>query len=204
LKGRTNGRVLIVNNIYDKTTEQSINLSGDPKVSSQNNTAYRNIINSILSSGLLETNSNETAAAMLSEAVDNAKSLTLAKINAGQAMIGMYDYGISCGFDSESLVNVINSEQGQLISKYTEENTYDGMPSERNAIGAISVLEGNISKYLSHYNSYTKGMRIGGNRKQQVVDNAITDLLNELGLNAVVADVINSQGFSGRNLGEAL
>lgn len=204
LKGRTNGRVLIVNNIYDKTTEQSINLSGDPKISSQNNTAYRNIINSILSSGLLETNSNETAAAMLSEAVDNAKSLTLAKINAGQAMIGMYDYGISCGFDSESLVNVINSEQGQLISKYTEENTYDGMPSERNAIGAISVLEGNISKYLSHYNSYTKGMRIGGNRKQQVVDNAITDLLNELGLSAVVADVINNQGFSGRNLGEAL
>lgn len=204
LKGKTNGRVLIVNNIYDKTTEQSINLSGDSRVSLQNNDAYRNIINSILNSGLLEINSNETAAAMLSEAVDNAKSLTLAKINAGQAMIGMYDYGISCGFDSKSLVDVINSEQGQLMSKYTEENTYDGMPFERNAIGAISALEGNINKYLMHYNSFAKGMKVNGTRKQQVVDIAITELLEELGLTAVVAQVINNQGLSGQNLGEAL
>ncbi len=204
LKGKTNGRVLIVNNIYDKTTEQSVNLSGDPRTSSQNNEVYRNIINSILNSGLLETNSNETAAAMLSEAVDNAKSLTLAKINAGQAMIGMYDYGISCGFDSKSLVDVINSEQGQLMAKYTEENTYDGMPFERNAIGAISALEGNINKYLMHYNSFATGMKVDGTRKQQVVNTAITELLEELGLTKAVTKVINTQTVSGKNLGACL
>ena len=63
-------------------------------------------------------------AAMLSVAVDNAKDLSLGKINAGPAMLGMYAYGITLGIDVVTLAKIINSPQGRAISKAPSGKAY--------------------------------------------------------------------------------
>ncbi len=81
-------------------------------------------------------------AAMLSVAVDNAKDLALAKINAGPKMFGFYAYGISLGIDIRDLAKIINTPQGRAISKLCEGNIVNGQMGAFSALQAIKKLEG--------------------------------------------------------------
>ena len=53
---------------------------------------------------------------LLSLATDNAKDPTLSKINAGPDMIGLYTAGLTLGIPFETLVKLIDSETGRIMS----------------------------------------------------------------------------------------
>lgn len=91
-------------------------------------------------------------AAMLSVAVDNAKDLSLGKINAGPAMLGMYAYGITLGIDVVTLAKIINSPQGRAISKALSGNVFTGDTGFSNALQAINFLNGqNLTRFLTQF-----------------------------------------------------
>lgn len=91
-------------------------------------------------------------AAMLSVAVDNAKDLSLGKINAGPAMLGMYAYGITLGIDVVTLAKIINSPQGRAISKALSGNVFTGDMGFSNALQAINFLNGqNLTRFLTQF-----------------------------------------------------
>lgn len=62
--------------------------------------------------------------ALLSLAADNAKDPTLFKINAGPSMIGLYTAGIFLGLDPKTLVSIINSKTGNLITDLMKSNRF--------------------------------------------------------------------------------
>ena len=91
-------------------------------------------------------------AAMLSVAVDNAKDLSLGKINAGPAMLGMYAYGITLGIDVVTLAKIINSPQGRAISKALSGNVFTGDMGFSSALQAINFLNGqNLTRFLTQF-----------------------------------------------------
>lgn len=91
-------------------------------------------------------------AAMLSVAVDNAKDLSLGKINAGPAMLGMYAYGITLGIDVVTLAKIINSPQGRAISKVLSGNVFTGDMGFSSALQAINFLNGqNLTRFLTQF-----------------------------------------------------
>lgn len=53
---------------------------------------------------------------LLSLATDNAKDPTLSKINAGPDMIGLYTAGLTLGIPFKTLVELIDSETGRIMS----------------------------------------------------------------------------------------
>lgn len=62
--------------------------------------------------------------ALLSLAADNAKDPTLSKINGGPNMIGLYTSGIMFGIKKDTLVKIINSKTGVLISNLLSGNKF--------------------------------------------------------------------------------
>lgn len=91
-------------------------------------------------------------AAMLSVAVDNAKDLSLGKINAGPAMLGMYAYGITLGIDVVTLAKIINSPQGRAISKALSGNVFTEDMGFSSALQAINFLNGqNLTRFLTQF-----------------------------------------------------
>lgn len=91
-------------------------------------------------------------AAMLSVSVDNAKDLSLGKINAGPAMLGMYAYGITLGIDVVTLAKIINSPQGRAISKALSGNVFTGDMGFSSALQAINFLNGqNLTRFLTQF-----------------------------------------------------
>lgn len=89
---------------------------------------------------------------MLSVAVDNAKDLSLGKINAGPAMLGMYAYGITLGIDVVTLAKIINSPQGRAISKALSGNVFTGDMGFSSALQAINFLNGqNLTRFLTQF-----------------------------------------------------
>lgn len=97
-------------------------------------------------------NSAVQNAAMLSVAVDNAKDLSLGKINAGPAMFGMYVYGITLGIDIVTLAKIMNSPQGRAISKVLQGNVFTGDIGFSNVLQAINFLNGkNLTGFLTQF-----------------------------------------------------
>lgn len=145
--------IITIDNIFDQTTE----LSEDGK-SLQQNPDIKRMIDSLAEkyAWALDSNSSIQMAALLSIAVDNAKDLALAKLNAGPTMIGLYDYGLLCGVPLEHLEAIINSPAGRMVAELTLDNSFNEDPSERNAVGALAFLEGRIGKYLKQWNKPVK------------------------------------------------
>lgn len=109
-------------------------------------------------------------AAMLSVAVDNAKDLSLGKINAGPAMLGMYAYGITLGIDVVTLAKIINSPQGRAISKALSGNVFTGDMGFSSALQAINFLNGqNLTRFLTQFD-------YADNRGSKTLFNAFRDI----------------------------
>ena len=80
---------------------------------------------------LLTSCDNDTDAAivlsaLLSQATDNAKELTLGKINAGTNILGMYIYGISIGMHFNDVANILMSKSARIIASMMEGNIFEG------------------------------------------------------------------------------
>jgi hypothetical protein len=73
----------------------------------------------------------------LSLATDNTKDPILPKLNAGSAMIGLYDAGMILGIPFETLANVMLSETGITLANMTKGNILGG----RNNKSVDSILK---------------------------------------------------------------
>lgn len=128
---------------YGDTKEQGNLLSSNQFVDENGRTITYQVIanlhsknvNSITNTQLLRALSyaqyNEEDAAVLLSALlslstDNAKELTLAKLNAVSQMISLYLYGISIGIPFNSLANTIMSPAGDIIIKVMQGNMFTG------------------------------------------------------------------------------
>ena len=67
--------------------------------------------------------------ALLSQATDNAKELSLGKINAGTNMLGMYIYGITIGMSLEDVAKIIMSPTAKIIAGMMEGNIFSNQKS---------------------------------------------------------------------------
>ena len=74
---------------------------------------------------------------LLSLATDNAKDPTLSKINAGPDMIGLYTAGLTLGIPFETLVKLIDSETGRIMSQLQRSNVFDEGKDNTNRIPQI-------------------------------------------------------------------
>ena len=90
-------------------------------------------------------------ASLLSIAVDNAKDLALAKINSGPKMMGMYAYGLTLGIPIKQLVEIINSEEGRILTSLTEGSYFNNDSTAFKVMDAIAKLDGDIGSDLSKY-----------------------------------------------------
>ena len=67
--------------------------------------------------------------ALLSQATDNAKELSLGKMNAGTNMLGMYIYGITIGMSLEDVAKIIMSPTAKIIAEMMEGNIFSNQKS---------------------------------------------------------------------------
>lgn len=67
--------------------------------------------------------------ALLSQATDNAKELSLGKINAGTNMLGMYIYGVAIGVPFEEVAKIIMSSTAKIVAGMMEGNIFNNQKS---------------------------------------------------------------------------
>jgi hypothetical protein len=75
-----------------------------------------------------EGDSSVLASALLSLSTDNAKDLTLSKLNATMNTLGMYLYGITIGMDVKTLIKHMTSDVGLIISEIINGNKFANDP----------------------------------------------------------------------------
>lgn len=90
--------------------------------------------------------------ALLSQATDNAKELSLAKLNASTNMLGMYIYGVTLGMDFNDLAKIMMSPAAIEINRLMYGNSFNG----ESAMPINSVFNyfekgptANISRFVS-------------------------------------------------------
>ena len=94
------------------------------------------------------TNDNDAAlilSALLSLATDNAKELTLAKLNATIKTLGMYIYGISIGMNFKDVANIIMSDVGLTFTQLLDSNVFTN--------------DGGYSQFKQVFDYFEKGPR---------------------------------------------
>jgi hypothetical protein len=63
---------------------------------------------------------------LLSLSTDNAKELTLSKLNASPKMLGMYLFGISIGMDFRDVSKILMSDAGATMYNLLNSNVFTG------------------------------------------------------------------------------
>ena len=91
-------------------------------------------------------------ASLLSIAVDNAKDLALAKINSGPKLMGMYAYGLTLGIPITDLVNIMNSDEGRILTELTEGSYFNHDTNAFKVLDVFDKLDGQIGGDLGKYN----------------------------------------------------
>lgn len=81
-----------------------------------------------------------TISGIMTLAVDNAKLLTLAKLNASTDILGLYLYGVSIGVPFENLVRIFTSNVADVLNQNLKGNIFNGTDDVRLGF-AISKLE---------------------------------------------------------------
>ena len=119
-------------------------------------------INSITNADLIQAlayaqyNEEDAAvllSALLSLSTDNAKELTLAKLNAVSQMISLYLYGISIGIPFSDLANTIMSPAGNIVIKAMQGNMFSGKEEMiRISNATFNFIENCEDKNLAIYN----------------------------------------------------
>lgn len=116
--------------------------------------------NTIINEEVLEalanvTNDTDAAlilSALLSLSTDNAKELTLSKLNATTKTIGMYIYGIAIGMEFKDVANIIMSDTGRILSSLLSDNVFSGRSGYFKALDAFDYFERCPYRELQKYN----------------------------------------------------
>ena len=82
------------------------------------------------------------SSALLGLSADNAKKLTLAKINANTTTLGMYLYGASLGVPIETLVKIINSPLGIRLVELSQGNMFEHIKGQGKLLSAFCYMFG--------------------------------------------------------------
>lgn len=108
------------------------------------------------------TNDEDAAivlSALLSLATDNAKELSMSKLNASTGMLGLYVYGISIGMNFNDIGDIIMSDLGSTIMNLLEGDVYNNIRGFSNVAAALDYLEkkgprqSDLNKFSVRYDS---------------------------------------------------
>lgn len=93
-----------------------------------------------------DKNAALTLSALLSLAVDNAKELDLAKLNASQNTLGLYLYGTIIGVDFKDLAEILMSPTGKIMTSLLDGNIFN---SDRSVpLGSVLSYKKKIPYFL--------------------------------------------------------
>ena len=126
--------------------------------------------NQQLAQALEQINQDTDAAiilsAILSLATDNAKELSLAKLNAGVNMLGIYIYGTMIGIDFKGLSNIMMSTPALIVRDLMEGNSF-GIDLKMNKLDQVfDYIELGPTKQLRALN---KAIKITQGNKFEVI-----------------------------------
>lgn len=120
---------------------QDLQLKAKEAISNMNKTAdpkqqqyYENLAQDYMNQIIAGCDNDEDAAialsALLSQATDNAKELSLGKINGGTNMLGMYVYGSSTGMHFKDIAEILMSKPMRIIASMMDSNIFDNIGSK--------------------------------------------------------------------------
>lgn len=101
--------------------------------------------------------------ALISLSTDNAKDPTLAKINAGPDLLGLYFAGIMSGISINTLVDTMTSQTGWMINRMLGGNVFNGQEGAK------------LDAILAQLSGEYKGPR------SKILDNAILSIAHQSG-----------------------
>lgn len=114
------------------------------------------ISNSEILAALSQVNNDNDAAltlsALLSLATDNAKELSLSKLNATTKTIGMYIYGLTIGMDFKDIAKILMSPTGEVVSNLLEGDVFTGKREITQAVDVFDYFDRCPEYILSKYN----------------------------------------------------
>lgn len=127
--GDLNEQFSLYNNIAftDKNGRQNYyKVIANIRAKNVNSITNQELLSAIATAQYNEEDAAVLLSALLSLSTDNAKELTLAKLNAVQQMISLYLYGISIGIPFSDLANTIMSPAGDIVIKAMQGNMFTG------------------------------------------------------------------------------
>lgn len=127
-----------------------------------------NYMNQLTSEDQITENVAINIASLLSLAVDNAKALALAKVNAGPKMMGMHVYGLTLGIPIKTLCEIMNSTEGKILKEMMEGSTFNNDASAFKLLDVFNKLDGDISGDLNQFQHFAR------DNKNQVLQVAYT------------------------------
>lgn len=105
--------------------------------------------------------------ALLSLSVDNAKDLSLNKLNANPATLGMYIFGVTIGVPVDTLTDIIMGPIGDLAIQILQTNSFTDFTDSFNTLyNVFSYLEKGPWNYLKRKYNYKN---INGERAKKTV-----------------------------------
>ena len=156
---------LISNNVYvGKDGRQRLYRTiANIRAKNINSITNADVIQAIAYAQYNEEDAAVLLSALLSLSTDNAKELTLAKLNAVSQMISLYLYGISIGIPFSELANTIMSPAGNIVIKAMQGNMFSGKEEMlRISNSTFNFIENCEDKNLAIYNKsyFSNGEKI--------------------------------------------
>lgn len=111
---------------------------------------HEEVVEILISRGF-EEDQAVVLSALLGLSADNAKELTLAKLNAGSKMISAYLYGISIGKDFKEIADLMMSRTGLLLKEVLDGNIFEGTLGKFDLLDAINHFTSNPYKALKKF-----------------------------------------------------
>ena len=139
--------------------------------------------------------------ALLSLSTDNAKELTLSKLNATTKTIGMYIYGISIGMDFRDIAKLLMSNTGEIITRLLDSNVFTNYRGYNKAVDVFKYFDKFPNKFLSRFSARISPSGVTANIPplSAFYDN-ITEQLKEIGFSTRVSTNVNLAELGKSNL----
>lgn len=133
--------------------DDSATILANIRAKNLNSVTNRDILNLLLSAKT-EEDQALVLSGLLSLSTDNAKELSLAKLNAGSTMIGTYIYGICIGMDFKNISDILMSDSVQTINEVMSENIITGDQGYARLEKVFDYFEKKPFKFLSKFNTH--------------------------------------------------
>ena len=133
-----------------------MNRTSDPEKQQYYENIAQDYVNQIITGCDNDDDAAIALSALLSQATDNAKELSLGKINGGTNMLGMYVYGSSIGMHFKDIANILMSKPMRIISSMMDSNIFNNIGSKSIEdvfdyfeIGPVREINNYVSKDLN-------------------------------------------------------